>query len=349
MKLLIITQKVDCADPILGFFHQWVEEFAKHCESVIVICLQKGEYDLPKNVRVLSLGKEKVKSLKKLTYIFIFFRFIWRERKNYNTIFVHMNPIYAVLGGIVWRMQNKRIGLWYAHKSVDVKLRAAEKMVHVIFTPSMRSFRIESNKKYVVGHGIDTDMFAPAKRPPHTLSLLSVGRIAPVKNYETLISAVKKLANRGISAHARIIGIPITPEDHKYAEQLRFFVRNQGLESLVTFAGAVSQTHVPNEIHDATIFINMSKTGSLDKAVLEAMSCGILILTSNEGFRDILGNDMSIFTFTDESDLADKIIYLQNLSQIEKNTLTARLRATILEKHDLKKLIPNIISHYATS
>ena len=28
MKLLIITQKMDCEDPVLGFFHHWVEKLA---------------------------------------------------------------------------------------------------------------------------------------------------------------------------------------------------------------------------------------------------------------------------------------------------------------------------------
>lgn len=56
---MIVTQKVDVNDPILGFFHRWVEEFAKHFERITVICLQKGEYNLPANVKVFSLGKEE--------------------------------------------------------------------------------------------------------------------------------------------------------------------------------------------------------------------------------------------------------------------------------------------------
>jgi len=41
MKLLIITQKVDINDDVLGFMHGWIAEFAKHCEKLTVICLQK--------------------------------------------------------------------------------------------------------------------------------------------------------------------------------------------------------------------------------------------------------------------------------------------------------------------
>ena len=86
MRLLVITQKVDRNDPVLGFFHRWIEEFAKHCEKVTVICLEMREHRLPINVRVLSLGKEQNKS--KLKYIFRFYRYIWQERNNYD---VHRN------------------------------------------------------------------------------------------------------------------------------------------------------------------------------------------------------------------------------------------------------------------
>ena len=58
MKLLILTQKMDKNDDLLGFFHNWVSEFAKKCEKVTVISLGIGEYSLSDNVKVLSLGKE---------------------------------------------------------------------------------------------------------------------------------------------------------------------------------------------------------------------------------------------------------------------------------------------------
>jgi hypothetical protein len=59
MRLLITTQAVDRTHPALGFFHGWLAEFAKHCEHVHVICLQEGQHDLPENVSVHSLGKER--------------------------------------------------------------------------------------------------------------------------------------------------------------------------------------------------------------------------------------------------------------------------------------------------
>src|SRR5437899_240970 len=109
MKLLIITQSVDLENPVLGFFHRWLIEFAKNYERVTIICLEEGKHDLPENVKVLSLGKESEKSEqdsmsknqspRKLRYIGRFYKYIWQRRKNYDAVFVHMNPIYVVLGG----------------------------------------------------------------------------------------------------------------------------------------------------------------------------------------------------------------------------------------------------------
>ena len=62
MKLLILTQKVDKEDPVSGFFHGWILELSKRFEKVSVICLEKGNFNLPKNVEVFSLGKESGRS-----------------------------------------------------------------------------------------------------------------------------------------------------------------------------------------------------------------------------------------------------------------------------------------------
>ena len=75
MKILIITQKIDRNDSVLGFFCGWVEEFSKHCEQVTVIALGVGVHNLPKNVRVFSLGKER--GVSRVGYLYNFYRLIF--------------------------------------------------------------------------------------------------------------------------------------------------------------------------------------------------------------------------------------------------------------------------------
>src|SRR3989344_8793777 len=103
MNLLIITQKVDNNDQLLGFFIEWLKKLSQKFDKLIVLCLEKGEYDLPTNVEVVSLGKDRGDS--KLKQLFNFYYLIFNLRRKYNAVFVHMNPIWAVLGGTFWRLQ----------------------------------------------------------------------------------------------------------------------------------------------------------------------------------------------------------------------------------------------------
>ena len=85
MRLLIVTQTVDSGDPILGFFHRWIEEFAKHTERIEVICLREGFHALPANVRVHSLGKERG-AAGRATYALHFLSLVWRLRHDYDAL-----------------------------------------------------------------------------------------------------------------------------------------------------------------------------------------------------------------------------------------------------------------------
>src|SRR3989338_409325 len=144
MKLLIITQKVDINDDVLGFFNQWIEEFAKHCEKITVVCLQKGPYNLPDNVKVLSLGKEKGTS--RLKYLCNFYKYIWSERKNYEKVFVHMNQEYVLLGGIFWKMFGKKIYMWRNHYLSNLKLKLAMIFADKVVTSIKQAFPLDSRK-----------------------------------------------------------------------------------------------------------------------------------------------------------------------------------------------------------
>jgi hypothetical protein len=131
MRLLVITQKINNTDPVLGFFHQWIAEFAKRAESIIAICLEKGTCALPANVRVRSLGKEVRPS--RLLYLVHFFTYLWQERKNYDAVLVHMNQEYVLLGALPWRLLGKKIYMWRNHHSGSVFTQIAGYLCNKVF------------------------------------------------------------------------------------------------------------------------------------------------------------------------------------------------------------------------
>ncbi|TSC56672.1 MAG: hypothetical protein Greene041679_497, partial [Parcubacteria group bacterium Greene0416_79] len=259
MKILIITQKVDAADRTLGFFVRWIEEFAKHCERVTAICLELGPYRLPPNVSVHSLGKERLKIenwkldiSRRILYSCRFLRLIWSMRREYDSVFVHMNPEYAILGGLLWRVFGKKIVLWYVHKKVNWRVRLAEKLVDKIFTASRESCRLASKKVEVVGHGIPTEVFAPHRARPPKLNLVTVGRVSPIKDLHTIIIAFLALKRTFPEAELSIIGDPITERDQRYAAQLQ-----EEFGAKVHFAGGAPYGSVCAKPY--TVFVHASR------------------------------------------------------------------------------------------
>lgn len=347
MHLLILTQKVDQDDDVLGFFHRWLTEFAKNCERITVVCLEKGTYDLPENITVLSLGKEEGVSRSK--YLGRFYTYVWNERKRYDAVFVHMNYEYVILGGLLWRLLNKKIGLWYAHGHVSVGLRLAQILANMIFTSTKSGFRLPSKKVYVVGQGIDTEHFSPAGTQRHdaVFRIISIGRIAPVKDYETLLGAARILKERGVVPTVTIIGGADTQEQKDYLASLNTFLLKNDLKN-VTFAGSIPNKEIVSYLRGSDLFVNTSHTGSLDKAMLEAMSCGIPVLTCNEAMKEVLGEytDELMFAKKDANALASQIRGQIELGSDDQMALGERLRSIVIARHNIANLIKKILTWY---
>ena len=348
MRLLILTQKVDSNDPVLGFFHRWIEEFAKHCEVVVVVCLQEGARSLPANVRVCSLGKEKgVSRMKQLARFYVS---MWQERKNYDAVFAHMNAEYVLMGGLLWRLWKKPVALWYTHRQVHGKLRAAVALSSVVFSASELSFNVKTNKLRVMRHGIDTAAFSCEQVALHNpLTIISVGRVTPIKNPDVLIEAARLLRER-LRAPFRVVfyGSPSHARDEAYKAELDALVSEYELEDVVRFAGAVPNGDMPKHYCASDIVINLTPTGGIDKAVLEAMASGKLVCTSNQAFAEHFGPYQKRLIFR-ERDAADAADTLQDLIESDdREDVRAYLIARTRSHFDVRVLVPSLIDEMKT-
>ena len=343
MKLLLITQIVDKKDPALGFAHGWIEEFARHCEKVVVLCLKEGEHTLPPNVVVYSLGKESRPS--RLRYLYRFYTSIWRHRASYDYVFVHMNPEYVVLGGLLWRMLGKRVGLWYTHRTADLKLRLATHLMHQAFTGSKESYQIETPKVLVTGQGVDTTIFVPAHHEGAThrsLTLVVVGRIAPIKNLELAIDTLGEVAKTIPDARLCIVGAPVKPEDFVYQEKMRAYIAQKGLGAHIDMVGGKDSAGVLAVLQSSDIFLHTSQTNSADKTVVEAMACGVYVLSSSPVYvKDI---PASCAQPPDAHAYATEIVRYTKLPLAERTEIQAALRQSAIDRHSLARLIKLILA-----
>ena len=195
MKLLVITQKVNRQDPVLGFFHNWVSKFAGKFERITLIGLENGAYDLPGNVQVYSLGKEVSSS--KIKYVFNFYKYIWRERANYDAVFVHMNQEYILLGGLFWRIFGKKVYMWRNHHAGSVLTDLAVSFCKHVFCTSKYSFTAKYPKTILMPVGVDLEKFSifnfQFSNQERKNKILFLGRIARTKNVHIFIESLNLL------------------------------------------------------------------------------------------------------------------------------------------------------------
>jgi glycosyltransferase involved in cell wall biosynthesis len=343
MKLLICTQAVDRTDSNLGFFHRWIEEFARHCEQVIVVCLTKGDYQFPSNVRVLSLGKEEGSS--RFARVIKFYSYIWGNRRDYDAVFVHMNAEYVVLGGSLWRRWGKKVGLWYAHKSVTPALRFAMKFINAVFTVGPESFRIKSDNIRVMGHGIDTEIFKPYMRESSIETrFITIGRMSQSKHLIEMLEVFDVLHARGESFTFTIVGEPITSDEERYFSRLKQEVGKRPYHAKVIMRGGLLHDNLPQVLNLHDIFLNFATTGNMDKAALEALSCGIPVIATNDSFKNLLLPFELYVPSTHPTLIADAIEKLVSKGDKDKAALAATLRNKIVAEHSLTQLIPRITS-----
>jgi glycosyltransferase involved in cell wall biosynthesis len=342
MKLLICTQAVDKNHPILGFFHGWILEFAKHFDEVHVICLQKGVYDLPAHVHVYSLGKEEGESRVKYLYRFYknFGRIFLSVRVDY--IFFHMGAIYNILAApffIVRKLFGTTFYWWKAHGHINTFGKLALAFVDRVYTSTESGFSVDTPKRHIVGQAIDTDTYILP--PPNTVrgkEIIYVGRISPVKRIEDFIDTAAILHAQDSELVFTIIG-PL--EETEYVAKMQERCKILGLQDYVSFVGQKSQSELVQIRHKALIFLNTSVTHSMDKTVLSSALCGCIPVTSNRAFIDLLQPDGLYIENASPQDYADCITAL--IPRINF-ALQKKLRDDIVRSHSLNTFSQRIFA-----
>lgn len=338
----MITQAVDEDDPVLGFTPGWVNALAEHLGRLSVFCLKVGRHTRDENVTLRVLGEGRLRRLWRLR------RGLKKELKGMEggAVFAHMCPKYAVAAR---RIVGKDVPiiLWYAHSARSSWLRRAYRVSRVVFTPTAESCPIESDKVRVVGHGIDTKKFSPASRREDSRTvLLSAGRITRVKRYEFLIEAVAQAAKSFARGELllRIVGSTCVAEDERYFSELKGLAHSRGLEQMIEFRAAVPHSRIEEEYADCDLFLNTAIRHSIDKAPLEAVACGRVLLTANRNFRPVLGEYAETLVADDENpgDLARKIVEVARMPPSEREKLGRALREIVVRDHDLNRLMKHV-------
>lgn len=151
---------------------------------------------------------------------------------------------------------------------------------------------------------IDTNLFRPAERPAGaSFKIGFVGRVEdPRKNIELLVVATAELRRRGLPVEAHIFG-------GRASSTISRLVAQEGLIDVVTFHPRGETASLVAFYRSLDVFVIPSHQEGLAVVGLEAMACGLPIVSTRCGgpAAYVKEGDTGLFVDFDASDMADRI------------------------------------------
>ena len=337
LRLLFVTQELDRTSTNLAVAHTWAAELARQSAAVHVLAARVGEVDLPPNVHVHGLGRERGRSRRMAALAFgaIGARLILGRRVD--VVVAHMVPAYAVALWPFTRATSTKLALWYASHGLTPMLRRANQLIDAAVTASYDSYPIQSEQAFVLGHGIDTQRFRPpAERGAETGPVIGMaGRLTPLKGFEPGIQALGELRRGKFpDARLRIAGEPFYASDRGYVDELKGLADRLGVRNAVEFVGAVRGDAMAGFYGSLDVFVNWRAKPALDKTGLEALACGTPLITNNSAYGGVLGDLARDFLVGDSSaELSAGLDGVLSLSAGVRRAAVGQMRATVLQEH----------------
>lgn len=201
-------------------------------------------------------------------------------------------------------------------------------------------YRINKNKCFVLYHGLMDNWFdsSSTMSPVEYNYILSVSVVSPHKNYEVLIKAFNIIKSKKLYDGKLLIIGDMDCYKQYYTELLQLVVK-YNLTNEVVFLGKIPNKRLKDYYRNSDLFIFPSLEESFGIPLIEALSSGIPVVSSDGDkykelfipFNELGGDKVIYFDPYSPEDLANKIIYtlknkdklLQKLSQ-EREELKRR-------------------------
>ncbi len=276
-----------------------------------------------KNIKVKSFSKKKGIDLKMLIQLITYFI---KEKPDVVHSHIYAAPyifIPCVLSGVKVRIhtihsmaqkelrKNKRILMKFAYKFLNFTPVAISDYVKKTI---IDEYKLPSEKIECIYNGIDTKIFKPKKvYKANVNTFINVARISDVKNHNLLLDAFSLAIKENNKLKLKIVGNGPLLEDIKQK------IKKLNLDKYIVLLGNLDKNLVQKELVSSDIFILTSKYEGLPLSVLEAMSCGLpIISTKVGGVIDVVDKNNGILVNQDEKELCQAILKLSNDSSLCK-------------------------------
>ncbi|MFH1425634.1 MAG: glycosyltransferase family 4 protein, partial [archaeon] len=175
--------------------------------------------------------------------------------------------------------------------------------------------------------------------------ILFLGRVAPIKDLETLILAFNKIKDKEI--RIEIVG----PTEKEYIEKLHALIKNLKLSERIYFSEPIYDLKEKiKKIDSAKIFVLPSKREGMPQALIEAMAREKIVISSKtDGGKEIVKDKENghLFEIGNVSQLATVIDSINNSSRKTNEEMQAKAKASV-EQFSWEILINKIEKEYSS-
>lgn len=147
-------------------------------------------------------------------------------------------------------------------------------------------------KSCVIYPAVDTVFFSPAvpKSEGAILKIVTIGNLSWVKGYEYALLSIRKLLDAKITVQYEIIG------EGPDRQRILYTIQDLALEKNVFLSGRLSPEKIRDHLQEADVFLLSSLSEGISNAALEAMSCGLPVVTTDcGGMCEAVTNDIEGF------------------------------------------------------
>ncbi|MGO8763461.1 MAG: glycosyltransferase family 4 protein [Desulfobaccales bacterium] len=206
-------------------------------------------------------------------------------------------------------------------------------------------YGLDPAKVRVIRPAVDPDFFCPGAQPKiqnSILRIVSVGTANWRKGYKYALLALRRLIDQGVAAEFHIIGLG--PE----WDFLLYTIDDLDLKAQVYLHGRLSPAEVRSQLQQADVFLLASVSEGISNAVLEAMACGLPVVTTDcGGMREAVthGVEGLVVPVRDPEAITAALIRLASDRDLARRMGEAA-RKRILHEFTIKQQIDHFIELY---
>ena len=181
---------------------------------------------------------------------------------------------------------------------------------------------VDPSKITTIPFGIDPVVFNDSHRKTSTEKFIitSTRNLEPIYNIPHLINSVAIAKKTIPNIHLNLIYVSASLLD-----EIKYLVKEKGLENFVTFYGKVSQHKIAEVLNQSHLFISVSLSDGNNISLNEAMACGAFCIATNipantQWIQD--GENGFLIKINDVTGLTDKIVIsYQNYAILQRNAI----------------------------